>query len=332
MPANLSPQYKEAERKYQSARDNQERLTCLREMLALIPKHKGTEKLQAEIKSKISKLTHEIQEGKKSKAHRHTFHIDRIPNVPQVLLLGYPNVGKSQIICSLTNAKSEVTPYPFATRYPIPGIMLYQDIKIELIDSTSVTRDYMEPWIPDIIRGVDAVIIVCDLGDKNVLDQIQDVIDRIEKIKILLVGRHIVSQISEESAGLAKRTLILGNKSDLDVRGYNEKLIIELFGKEYDYVSISALNQTNLEIFKQTLYTGLELVRVYTKVPGHKPDLENPFLLPKGSTVLDLAQLIHNEMAERFKTARIWGSTRFEGQHVEKHYLLQDKDIVEIHV
>ncbi|MDI6783434.1 MAG: 50S ribosome-binding GTPase [bacterium] len=332
MPANLSPQYKEAERKYKSTRDKKERLACLREMLALIPKHKGTEKLQADLKAKISKLNDELRHGKKSGAHRHTFHIERVPNIPQLVLLGYPNVGKSQLLGSLTHAKSEVTPYPFATRQPIPGIMSYEDIKIELIDTTAITNDFMEPWISDIVRGVDAMIILVDLGEDNVLDQVQDIIDRLMKVKIVLVGRQVVSTPTEDYTILRKPTLIVGNKSDLDIDEINAKTIIEFYGNQFDFVSISALNQTNLNAFTQMVFKGLEIIRVYTKVPGHKPDLANPFVLPKGSTVLEVARVIHKEIAEHFHTARIWGSTKFEGQHVEKDYIVQDKDIVEIHL
>jgi hypothetical protein len=332
MPANLSPQYKEAERKYQSARDAQERLAGLREMLAQIPKHKGTEKLQADLKTRIAKLNDELRQGKKSGAHRHTFHIERVSNIPQLVLLGVPNVGKSQLICSLTHAKPEVTPYPFATRQPIPGIMEFEGIKIELIDTTSITKDFMEPWIIDIIREVDAAVIVIDLGGDNILNQMQDIIDRLKKVKIELIGRKVKSTSSDDFTISRIKTFLVGNKSDLDIDSINAQMITDLYYMQYDYVSISALNQTNLDAFKQMIFNGLDIIRVYTKAPGHKPDMVNPFVLPKGSTVLEVARVIHKEIAEHFHTARIWGSTKFEGQHVEKDYIVQDKDIVEIHL
>lgn len=339
MPANLSPQYKEAERKYQSARDDHERLAGLREMLACIPKHKGTEKLQADLKTRIAKLTDELKHGKKSGAHRHTFHIDRVPNIPQLVLLGAPNSGKSQLICSLTHAKPEVTPYPFTTRHPIPGIMVFEDIKIELIDTAAITKDFMESWIIDIIRGVDAAIIVIDLETENVLDQIQDIIDRLIKVKLELVGRKVDPRVVHESKSSTLedftitriKTFLVGNKADLDFDNTNASMISELY-PQFDFVAISALNQTNLEAFKQMIFNGLDIIRVYTKAPGHKPDMVNPFVLPKGSTVLEVARVIHKDIAEHFHTARIWGSTKFEGQHVEKDHVVQDKDIVEIHL
>jgi ribosome-interacting GTPase 1 len=332
MPANLSPQYKEAERKFHAARDDKERLTCLREMLANIPKHKGTEKLQADLKTRIAKLTEELKQGKKSGAHRHIFHIDRVPNIPQLVLLGAPNSGKSQIISSLTHAKPEVTPYPFATRHPIPGIMVYEDIKIELIDMPAITKDFMEPWVIDIIRGVDAAIIVIDLGIDTIIDQIQDIIDRLMKVKINLIGREVKPASADDLTISQIKTFLVGNKSDLDVDSIHARTITELYQPQFNFVSISALYQTNLEVFKQMIFNGLDIIRVYTKAPGHRPDMVNPFVLPKGSTVLEVARVIHKEVAEHFHTARIWGSTKFEGQHVEKDHIVQDKDIVEIHV
>ncbi|MFB3894809.1 MAG: GTPase [bacterium] len=332
MPANLTPLYKEAERKYQAAHDDKERLAGLREMLAAIPKHKGTEKLQAELKSKISKLTEELHQGKKSGAHRHTFHIERVPNIPQLILLGAPNVGKSQMICSLTHAKPEVTPYPFTTHQPIPGIMEYNDIKIELIDTAAITKEFMESWIIDIIRGVDAAILVADLSTDDALDQIQDIIDRLLKVKLSLVGRKTLTIPSDDVTLTRLKTFLVGNKSDLDTDHANAAMLAELYQSQFDFITISALNQINLDAFKQMIFDGLEIIRVYTKAPGHKPDMVNPYVMPKGSTVLEVARVIHKDIAEHFHTARIWGSTKFEGQHVEKHYIVQDKDIVEIHL
>ena len=218
MPANLPPQYYEAEKRYRDARTNEERLAILKEMWAIMPKHKGTDKLQGDLKAKISELKKEIQKPRTT--HRRTYS-RRVPRqgAAQVVLIGSPNVGKSQILSRLTKATPQVAPYPFTTQEPQVGMIEFEDIKIQLIDTPPIRDDFIQSWLPPIIRSADLVLLVVDLGNDEVLEQIDGVIRRLEESRIKLV--------SDEPEGVGlfgdayKKTIILGNKSDLEGAGPN---------------------------------------------------------------------------------------------------------------
>ena len=165
MPANLTQQYKKAEDEYRRATTPEEELACLQKMLQEIPKHKGTDHLQAELKSKIAKLKKEIAaettSGKKSGRGL------RIPRqgAGTAILLGGPNAGKSRLICSLTRATPEVAPYPFTTQTPAPAMMPFEDVLVQLVDLPPLNLEHVEPWVWDIVRRADAVWIVVNVED-----------------------------------------------------------------------------------------------------------------------------------------------------------------------
>ena len=75
-------------------------------------------------------------------------------------LVGPPNSGKSQFTTALTHARPEVAAYPFTTRVPIPGMMLFEDIQIQLVDLPPLSREFTEPWLPQVIRGATASVLV----------------------------------------------------------------------------------------------------------------------------------------------------------------------------
>ena len=92
MPANLTPQYYSVEKRYKEAKSIPEKLMLLEEMLAVIPKHKGTEKLQKDIKIKISKFK---KQGDKKSATSKKGQLYFVPREggAQVILIGHPNTG-----------------------------------------------------------------------------------------------------------------------------------------------------------------------------------------------------------------------------------------------
>src|SRR5262244_4329686 len=172
MPANLTPQYIEAEKRFKQAQSPQDKMAALEEMMATIPKHKGTEKLQADLKKKMSALRKEAEQTKKS-GRRETFVVDR-EGARQLALVGSPNSGKSQLVRTLTHATPEVADYPYTTRIPIPGMMLFENVRLQLIDLPPISPEYTESWVPQIIRNADAVLWLADLSDDDVLDKLEE--------------------------------------------------------------------------------------------------------------------------------------------------------------
>ncbi|RMG54952.1 MAG: TGS domain-containing protein [Acidobacteria bacterium] len=326
MPANLTPEYLEAEEKYRRATTPQEKLAALEEMLATIPKHKGTEKMQADIKRRISKLKKELQRKKKSGAARKPFyHVER-EGAGQVVLAGPPNVGKSQLVARLTSATPEVAEYPFTTRLPVPGMMEFENVKIQLVDLPPLWREFSEPWLFGLIRNAHAVLLVVDASDDDVLTQTETSLSLLEEKNIQLVPPTF------DDAGMGKRALLVANKLDLPRARENVHILEEFFGQRLPVVPVSAATGLHLERLKREIYRALGVIRVYTKAPGKPVDRTAPFVLKRGSTVLDAARAVHHDFAEKLKYARIWGSERFDGQKVSRDHVLEDEDVVEFHI
>lgn len=330
MPANLPPQYFEAEKRYRAARTPQEKIACLEEMFAIMPKHKGTDHLQGEIKSRIAKLKKEIEQGRSSSVGRREqlFAVER-EGAAQVVLVGPPNVGKSQILASLTRAEPEIAPYPFTTHKPHPGMMPYEDIQIQLVDLPPITPEYAEYWVLNLIRNCDLVLLVYDSSADNGLADLAGVVKRLQASRIRVRERR---ESDSEDYGFAyKRSLVAGNKADLveDSATIEETAI--LLDIQAPTRVISAQAKTGLEELKHAVFEALDLVRVYTKEPGKPADFRDPLVLQEGSTVVDAARSLHKDFAERLKYARIWGKGAFDGQRVEWDHKLQDKDVLEFH-
>jgi len=313
MPANLSPEYLAAEQEYKHARTSAEKLEALERMLSTIPKHKGTEKLQADLKRRISQVRKESQ--KKGAAHALPFYLVPKEGAGQVALIGPPNSGKSQLVCALTHARPEVADYPFTTRFPAPGMMKYQNVQIQLVDLPPLSREFMEPWLPQVIRNATAGVLVVDASDPDVLDEIGF-------IEELLAERH-----------LAPPKLLVANKLDLAGAAENVAALEELYQGRYRGVAISAGTGENLDEFARAVFDLLEIVRVYTRAPGKRADLTSPFIVRRGQTVLDAARLVHKDFAENLKFARLFHqSGQHDGVMVERSRVVEDQDILEFHI
>ena len=172
MPANLPPQYFEAEKRYREARTTRDKLKCLEEMLTIMPKHKGTDKLRADLRRRISKLK-DMGQARKGPGRRPPVYFLEKEGAGQVALLGLPNTGKSSLLAALTNAQPVIADYPFTTRIPLAGMMTYENVQIQLIDTPPVSPDYLEPWYPDLLRRADAWLLVVSLAEGEVLDQVE---------------------------------------------------------------------------------------------------------------------------------------------------------------
>ncbi|MGB8658516.1 MAG: GTPase [Candidatus Zixiibacteriota bacterium] len=329
MPANLPPQYYEAERRYRGAKDLQEKLKILHEMFAIMPKHKGTDKLQADVKAKISKLNKEIQQKKKTSRRGDQYFVEK-EGAAQVVLIGPPNVGKSQVLTSLTHATPEVAAYPYTTTKPLCGMMPFENIQVQLVDTPPIAADFMEPWLAGIIRGADLVCLVVDLGSDSMLEEALTVFHKLQEYKILLESQE--GEVNPLDGIARKKTMILGNKIDSPLSDMNSSILKESYQNKLAIFLISAQEKTNLEGLKRFIFDSLQILRVYTKTPGKKADFEDPVILKVGSTLLDAARAIHKDFASNLKFARVWGEGVFEGQMVQKDFILKDGHVVEFHI
>ena len=322
MPANLPPQYYEAEKAYQNARNPEEKLAALQEMLAVMPKHKGTDKLQAELRKKISRVKEEKEKTDK-KADYNPFKIKK-EGAGQIILLGYPNTGKSSLLAELSNAPVEVANYPFTTNKPQAGMIRYEDVQIQVIDTPPlVPEDVPGPMIGAIQRAAFPIIMI-DAASGKCLDQLSGTIDFLREKRIVL------DEVPEGvKAFTPSELMIFASKIDIDGAEDNLEVVRELY-PDVNIREVSFTENINVDKIPEILFEELGIIRVYSKEPGKKPE-PDPFTLAKGSTVLDFARSIHKDLAKNLKKARLWGSARFPGQPVPRDYVLADEDTVEIH-
>jgi hypothetical protein len=330
MAVNLTPQYLEAEAEYKRAQTAEERLECLKRMWALVPKHKASEKLQAELKTKLSAAREEVEHERKSPKKGGVSHKIPRQGAGQVLLLGGPNGGKSRLLTRLTRATPEVAPYPFTTREPHAGMMEWEDVRVQLIDTPPITTDFLESYLSSMVRAADAVLLVADLGDDDGPLAAEAVVERLTRVKTVLTGQP-PAEMEDLSIHYTK-TMLVANKLDLPGAAERLELVRELFGDRFPIQALDGESGNGLENLRTAIYRLLNVIRVYSKKPGKPPDKNAPFTCPAGSTVRQMAELVHRDFADKLKSARIWGTGVHDGQTVTRDHVLQDKDIVELHV
>jgi ribosome-interacting GTPase 1 len=324
MPANLTPEYLDAEKRFKSAKTTEEKIETLAEMLAKIPRHKGTEKLQADLKRRLSKLCSTLEKKPTIRVGL-IYRVER-EGAGQVALVGPPNSGKSLLLRRLTHATPGVADYPFTTRVPLPGMMAFEDVQIQLIDLPPTHPDFPESWIYDMIRNADAALLVADLSDPDLLEDLETTLGELGKAKVEL-GR---GPLPNAAGWLAKPTLLVANQRDASEAEENLEVLRELYGR-FRILPASAETGEGLEGLRRSVFELLRLIRVYTKAPGKKPDLTAPYVLKRGSRLIDLAAQVHQDFLTQLKYARVWGHGKFEGQMVNRDYPLADKDVVELH-
>lgn len=330
MAANLTPQYLEAEAEYKKAKTAEERLACLKKMFTLVPKHKASEKLQADLKTKMSEAREEIEHEKKHPKKAGVSYKIPKQGAGQVVAVGAPNAGKSRLLTRLTRATPEVAPYPFTTREPHAGMMDWEDVRVQLIDTPPITADYLEGYLSSMVRVADAALLLVDLGDDDGPFAAEAALERLAQTKTVLVGQK-PRQIEDPSVETIK-TMLVANKIDLPGAAERLEIVRELFGPRFPVHVISAELGTGVEELRNAIYSFLNVIRVYTKQPGKPPDLASPFTCPAGSTLIEMAGLVHRDFTEGLKSARIWGTGVFDGQTVKRDHVLHDKDIVELHM
>lgn len=329
MPANLTPDYLAAEARFREAVTIEEKLAALDEMYATIPKHKGTEHMRADIKRRISKLRDKAQQSAKKGRRFDEFHIDK-QGAGQIVLLGPPNSGRSSLLARLTSAEPQIADYPYTTRSPMPGMMEFEDISIQLVDTPPMFGEHTEGGVISLARNSDAVVLVLGASDDALLDEIEDIRSQTAKSRTVLVGAR--SPDVDLPAGTVLRpTLIAANKIDLPDARDNFEVLREFYSDEFDIVPVSAATGEGLEDLRRAMFDLLGIVRVYTKVPGKPPDMDKPFTLRKGSTLIDFAGAIHKDFVHKLRFARAWGKHHLDGAQIGRDHVLEDGDVVELH-
>jgi ribosome-interacting GTPase 1 len=326
MPANLPPQYFDAEKNFREAKDPVEKIAALEEMLAIMPKHKGTDHLRAELRTRIAKLTQ--QAAKKSGARRASMVIEK-EGAAQVAVIGLPNVGKSQLISTVTNASPPVAEYPFTTHSATPGMMEFENIKIQMLDTPPLAPQAIQFWLPPLLRKADALLIMLDLS-QDPLEQMAAVIAQLEKMRVVLGDGG--GGDDPEFTVWHQKALIIGNKLDIDGADKNYEALKAKYEGRFPLIAVSAKQGTGLEELKAKIYEVLDIIRVYTKMPGKKPDFNDPIVVDRGSTLADAAAEVHKDFAAGMKYARIWGSGKHDGVMAKRDHVLEDGDIIELHL
>ncbi|HEV2358234.1 MAG TPA: GTPase [bacterium] len=331
MPANLTPQYLEAERRFRQATTPDEQLEALEAMMATIPKHKGTEHMRADIRRRMAKVRTEAARSRKSAAKGPTWHHVPREGAGQVALVGAPNAGKSRLLAALTNANPVVAPYPFATRTPLPGMVPFEDIKIQLVDLPPIAPETAEPWLFALIRQADGALLVADLADDDLLASMDGV--------MALTAEGRVEFVRRRGQQGTTPALLVATKSDAPDAGVRLELLREAYGARFDILPVSAELGEGLETLKPELFRLLGVIRVYTKAPGRRADKSVPYVFRRGITVEEAAAVVHKDFGERLKYARVWGShdsaggggRTYEGQMVQHEHVLEDGDVLELH-
>jgi len=329
MPANLTPEYKKAEEAFRQAATAQEKIACLEHMLRVIPKHKGTDHLQADLKSRLATLRQQERRGGKRATGRRVdpFHVPP-SGAGQVVLLGPPNVGKSAIVAALTKARVHVADYPFSTTAPVPGMARHEDAPIQLVDMPPVMDGHLVPGTAGTLRLADVILFVVDLTG-HCLDE-YDTSRQALIARGMWPARH-ADDPPPPSGEEPKVSVVACNK--LDVPGAAEAFaaFADLYRDEATALAVSAETGEGLKDLMAECFRLLQVIRVYAKRINRKPDLKEPFVLPVGSTVEEMARVVHRDLPKTLKFAKVWGANAYPGQQVQRDYVLSDKDVVELH-
>ena len=332
MPANLTPQYRKAERQYRQAQSASEQLAALQLMLQLIPKHKGTDHLQADLKARISQARKAAQAERSAPKGGLSYRIPR-QGAGQIVVLGGPNAGKSRLVAELTNADPEVAAWPFTTREPLPAMMPWEDVRLQLVDTPPVTGQHIDPWLVDLVRTADAVVLCLDGSADDAPEQSADVIRQLAARRTQLASHTGFDE--DDFSTVNVRTLVCVTRGDTADAGLRLELFREQLPagpcRELPAQLVELDRPASCEALRTSLYQLLEVIRVYTRKPGTPPEYVDPWTLPAGGTVEDLAGRIHHDLAATVTSARVWGESAGDGRIVGREHSLCDRDMVELH-
>ncbi|MFP3984640.1 MAG: OBG GTPase family GTP-binding protein [Candidatus Bathyarchaeia archaeon] len=223
MPTNLPAEAKKKWDEASAARNPKEKLQLLQEFLSLVPKHKGTEKLRAQIKTKMATLRRGIEEEKRRKtgARGSRFFIEK-EGAAQIVILGQTKVGRSSLLASLTNAKVEISDYPFTTLEPVPGMLPFEDIQFQIVEAPAIIKGASEgkTWGQQTLalaRNGDGLILMVDLI-RNPCRQLSLILTELENARILVKKPGARVEIERKHMGVGLRIFVIGNLVDCTLK------------------------------------------------------------------------------------------------------------------
>lgn len=356
-----------------------ERIAELEEELRTTKYNKATQHHIGLVKAKLARLKDEHRK-KSSAGKKGAGYSVRKTGDGTVTMIGFPSVGKSTLLNALTNAESKVAAYDFTTLDVIPGMLEYNNAKIQVLDVPGVLHGAASGRgrgreILSVIRSADLILIVLDvdhpghlkvlqaeLYDANIrinakkpdvritrktrggssiastvkqphvdFKTLEDILKEFRILNVDIVLRSVVTVDEFIDAIEGNRVYIpcltILNKID----AAPEKKLKQVTTAVRADIGISAKHGTNMETLKRTIFRKLDLVRIYLKQIGKKPDVEKPLIMKRGCTVEDVCSKLHRDFVTKFRYARCWGaSAKFPGQRKMLHHSLRDKDILEI--
>ena len=334
MPTNVPPQYREAEERFRAASSIQAKIAALQEMLAIMPKHKGTDHLKAQLRSRLSRLMAELDQGSsKGPASGRTepFSMPK-EGGGRATLIGPTNVGKSLLLNKSTGARSRVGAYELSTQEPVPGMLNYEDVRIQLVDTPPISNPSTQGRLYGLLRNTDVFVFVVDLS-MDAIAQAEGVFSALRDWNFDLLERGRTPD--NGSPWLSKPTIIAANKADIPGALDQYVEIEDRMGDSFPIVMASAEEEVGFDDLAQEVFDALKVIRVYTKSPRVKLDAyepTEPIVLPIGATVFDAATQLHKDLAQGLRYAVLWGASgKFDGQHVGRSHELTDGDIIELH-
>ena len=333
MPTNVPPQYRDAEQRFRDAVTIQAKIAALQEMLQIMPKHKGTDHLKAQLRSRLSRLMSDLETSSGGKGGRtEPFSLPK-EGAGRVTLIGPTNVGKSQILSSTTGARTKVGAYELSTQEPVPGMYPYSDIYIQMVDTPPITNRATQSRLYGLLRTSDIFVFVADLTNDPIA-QTEESFSELSEWGFNLIGPNI--EINEEVDQYAsKPTIIICNKADIPGALDEFGAMDDRFGSHYPVLMFSAEENVGEEELGTEIFQALNIMRVYTKSPRERLQdftKRDPIVLSIGSTVGEAAHEVHKDLSQSLKFAILWGkSGKFEGQRVGRNHQLHDGDVIEIH-
>jgi len=335
MPANLTPQYLNAEKEYRNALSPVAQLEALRLMLREIPKHKGTDRMQADLKSKIAKLKIVVDRIEPTSGKGTGSTSIAKQGVGRIVMIGPPGSGKTQLLQSLTRAKVLLGEVPFRTRSPQVGMTAWEDCPIQLIDLPSIGYPLGQDQIAQWVRSADLVWLVVNIASSEMIEQTQQAIDlfRAEKTRLGIETALDPSQIGMKSVA----TLIVATQCDrieqLRDLETNLETLAEFLPLPLPVKAVSGAYRTNLESILRVSVNLMRIVRVYCKHPKEDgPDLKKPLFIHQGDSLKEVAYQIHESVAEHLIGAKVWKSATSIYQMAKPEYQPCDGDIIELTV
>ncbi|MEZ6045960.1 MAG: TGS domain-containing protein [Planctomycetaceae bacterium] len=328
MPANLTPQYHKAEEEYRRAQSAQEQVDCLQRMLQLMPKHKGTDRLQGDLKHRLKEARESAQAEKSASKKGLSYRFPR-QGAGQIVVVGGPNSGKSRLVKELTNATPEVAEYPFSTREPLPAIMEWEDVRLQLIDTPPITASHLEPYQINLVRTADAAVLCFDGSSDDSPEATVELLDQLNQRKTVLARES--GFVEDDFSRIQIKTLFVVTRGSDPEAKMRIDFLKEMIDLPFEPLYVELENAADREKLRTNIFELLDCIRIYTKAPGKPADFSSPFTIPKGGTVEDLAYVIHRELFDTMKFAKVWGTSAKDGQTVGRDHQLCDKDLVELH-